>query len=181
MASKWFWWIFVMVKFPPPLQMANWPTQAWLELGETDWPKGPRAFWALAFLLVVSNCSMTSQYPWFHTSEENEIELCYETSSSNSWNLHGLHRTGQHFLGDLNHTLYNVWWWKITCRHQEAKCVNVSLKVFYLFDFSHVWFFHSLLGCSWCTKCQKNKFLLLRIFTGKKPIWLTWWNLGMAV
>ena len=30
---------------------------------------------------------------------------------------------------------------KITYRHQEAKCVNVSLKVFYLFDFSHVWFF----------------------------------------
>ncbi len=50
---------------------------------------------------------------------------------------------------------------KITCRHQEAKCVNTSLKVFYLFDSSHVWFFHSLSGCSWCMKCQKNKFLFL--------------------
>ncbi len=29
----------------------------------------------------------------------------------------------------------------ITYRHQKAKCVNTSLKVFYLFDFSHVLFF----------------------------------------
>ncbi len=72
------------------------------------------------------------------------------------------------FLGDLNHTLYNVWWWKITCRHQKAKYVNVSLKVFYLFNFSHVWFFHSLLGCSWCMKCQKNKYLVLHVFMAKK-------------
>ena len=38
-----------------------------------------------------------------------------------------------------NHLLY---------RHQEAKSVNASLKVFYLFDFGHVWFFRSLSGCS---------------------------------
>ena len=37
---------------------------------------------------------------------------------------------------------------KITYRHQEAKCVNASLKVFHLFNFSHVWFFRSLSGCS---------------------------------
>ncbi len=37
---------------------------------------------------------------------------------------------------------------KITYRHQKAKSVNATLKVFYLFDFGHVWFFHSLLGCS---------------------------------
>ncbi len=27
---------------------------------------------------------------------------------------------------------------KITYRYQEAKCVNASLKVFFLLDFSHV-------------------------------------------
>ncbi len=44
------------------------------------------------------------------------------------------------FLGDLNLVPY--------IRHQEAKSVNASLKVFYLFDFGHVWFFRSLSGCS---------------------------------
>ncbi len=43
------------------------------------------------------------------------------------------------FSGDLNHTLYNVWWWKITFWHQEVKCVNASLKVFYSFNFSYSW------------------------------------------
>ncbi len=74
------------------------------------------------------------------------------------------------FLGDLYHT----WWWKITYRHQEAKCVNASLKVLYLFNFSHIYFFQSLSGCSWYTKCQKNKFFILHVFMAKKPIWLTW-------
>ncbi len=87
------------------------------------------------------------------------------------------------FSGELNHTLYNVWLWKITWRHQEAKCMNVSLKVFYLFDFGHVWFFHSLLGCSWCTMCQKNKLLILCILQPKNQygwhgeigVWLYKW------
>ncbi len=57
---------------------------------------------------------------------------------------------------------------KIVYWHQEAKCVNVCLKVFYLFEFSHVWFFHSLLGCSWCTKCQKNKVCDFAGFHGQK-------------
>ncbi len=30
-------------------------------------------------------------------------------------------------------------------------------------------------------KCQKNKCLILHVFTAKKPIWPTWWNLGMVV
>ncbi len=45
---------------------------------------------------------------------------------------------------------------------------NVWMQVFYLFNFSHVWFFYSLSGCSWCTKCQKNKFMFLRVCMGKK-------------
>ncbi len=59
---------------------------------------------------------------------------------------------------------------KITYRHQEAKCVNASLKVFHLFNFSRVWFFCSLLGCSSCTKYQKNKFLILRLYSQKTNI-----------
>ncbi len=60
----------------------------------------------------------------------------------------------------------------------RAKCVNVSLKVLSLFDFGHVWIFHSLSSCSLCLKCQKSKFFILHVFMGKKPIWLTWWNWG---
>ncbi len=53
---------------------------------------------------------------------------------------------------------------KITYRHQKAKCVNASLKVFYLLNFGHVWFFRSLSGCSWCTKCWKYQENWLSIF-----------------
>ncbi len=46
------------------------------------------------------------------------------------------------FLGDLNLVV------RITYRHQKAKSVNASLKVFYLFEFGHVCFFCLLSGCS---------------------------------
>ncbi len=62
----------------------------------------------------------------------------------------------------------NVLWWKITCRHQKAKCENTSFKVFCLFNISCVCFFWSLLNCSLHTKCQKNKILILWVFTAKK-------------
>ncbi len=75
------------------------------------------------------------------------------------------------FLGDLNHTLNNVWWWKITCRHQRAKYVNTSLKVFYLFDFSHIWFSVHFWAEVYCPKCQKNEFLILQVFIDIKYGW----------
>ncbi len=85
------------------------------------------------------------------------------------------------FLGDLNHTLFLVWWWKSPTGikrqnvwMQVSKCSICLILVMF-------GFFCSLLGCSWCTKYQKNKFLILHVFMAKKPIWLTWWNLGMAV
>ncbi len=85
------------------------------------------------------------------------------------------------FSGDLNRTLNNVWRWRITCGHQKAKSVNMSVKVFCLSNFSHVCFFDSLLGCSLCIKYQKNEFFILWVFYGKKTIWPTWWNWGMVV
>ncbi len=61
------------------------------------------------------------------------------------------------FLGDLNHTgikRQNMW-------TQVWKCSICLILVMF-------GFFHSHSGCSWCMKCQKNKFLILHVFMAKK-------------
>ncbi len=57
---------------------------------------------------------------------------------------------------------------KITCRHQKAKCVNMSLKVFYLFNFVVFVFFHSLLGCSFCAWSVKRTNFWFYVFLQPK-------------
>ncbi len=66
----------------------------------------------------------------------------------------------------------------ITCGHQKAKCMNTIVEVFYWFNFSHVWFYCSLSGYILCPKCQRNQFLILRVFMGKNPYMTNMVKLG---
>ncbi len=85
------------------------------------------------------------------------------------------------FLGDLNNTLYDVWWWKspIGIKRQNVwtqvwKCSICSILVMFGF-FIH---FQAVFDAQ---SVKRTNFCFDMFFTVKKPIWPTWWNLGMAV
>ncbi len=70
--------------------------------------------------------------------------------------------------------------WTMYSGHQKVKCWHNFESALFVWLLSCLFFFfHSLLDCSLCMKCQKNKFMTLLVFAAKIPIWLPWWNWGL--
>ncbi len=57
---------------------------------------------------------------------------------------------------------------KITFRHQKAKCVNTSLKVFYLFNFWSCFVFSFTFGPQFMPKVSKEQIFYFVVFYGQK-------------